>query len=227
MRPASAPKRSASIGTLLALGRAATSTSTTAENGSSGTPAAMARRPAPSTTRGCRTSLQATIPSKPRAARGAGCVIWLRASMQPSANSATGDAAAASISTADISGLGNSSPVADDSVPSAIAHGSGLVSMPRSARATAARASLLPAPACPSCDNPMHSEVVSTMSSARATMAGAAAACPSSATSSGTPMKPLFGKAATSAPNEASAQPIARRRATSTVSATTTSALPR
>ena len=146
--------------------------------------------------------------------------------MAPSANSATGEAAPASMSTARISGAGGSRPAADDSVPSAMAQGSGLVNMPRSARDTAAPtgwpvAGRPAGAAAPSCDSAMHSELVTTMSSASATMAGAAAAWPNSAISSGTPMKPLFGKAATSAPKAASLQPSAWRRATPAASATT------
>ena len=54
----------------------------------------------------------------------------------------------------------------------------------------------------------MHSDVVMTMSHVMVTMAGPAAALPKSATSSGTPMNPVLGKAATKAPNEASFQPM-------------------
>ena len=50
------------------------------------------------------------------------------------------------------------------------------------------------------------------MSIEMVTMAGPAACAPSSATSSGTPMKPVFGKAATSAPKAASFQPMQPRR---------------
>jgi hypothetical protein len=52
----------------------------------------------------------------------------------------------------------------------------------------------------------MHSDVVMTRSSQDGEMAGPAAPAPSSATSSGTPMKPVLGKAATSAPKDASFQ---------------------
>ena len=54
----------------------------------------------------------------------------------------------------------------------------------------------------------MHSEVVITMSTMMVTMIGPAARGPSRATSSGTPMKPVLGNAATSAPKEASFQPM-------------------
>ena len=55
-------------------------------------------------------------------------------------------------------------------------------------------------------------------------IAGPAAAAPSKATSSGTPMKPVFGKAATSAPNAASFQPMRRFMLTVTTKPTSTSA---
>ncbi len=70
----------------------------------------------------------------------------------------------------------------------------------------------------------MHSELVITMSTTMVTMIGPAARAPSSATSSGTPMKPVFGKAATSAPNEASFQPMRAFRLMATVNPTITSA---
>jgi hypothetical protein len=62
------------------------------------------------------------------------------------------------------------------------------------------------------------------MSIASATMGGPAAAAPSRATSSGTPMKPEFGNAATSAPNDASFDPVAPRCVVAIVIATITSA---
>ena len=212
------------MGTLLALGSAATSASTIAAKGSIGSPAAAARPPAASSTSGWTTSLCATRASTAEVSPGramAASPDGPRASIAPSAKSATGDAAAARYSTACIAGPGSCQPVAAEVVPSAIDHGSGLPSMPRSARPTATRAS---PPACPSCDMAMHSEVVTTMSRASATMAGAAAAGPSSATSSGTPMNPLLGNALTSAAKAASPQRSARRRAQSTVSATITAA---
>jgi hypothetical protein len=49
----------------------------------------------------------------------------------------------------------------------------------------------------------MHSELVTKRSASTVQITGPAAAGPSSATSSGTPMKPVFGKAATSAPKDA------------------------
>jgi hypothetical protein len=54
----------------------------------------------------------------------------------------------------------------------------------------------------------MHSEDVTSVSTMMVTIAGPAAWAPSKATSSGTPMKPVLGKAATSAPKDASFQPI-------------------
>ena len=57
MRPLSAPKRSASIETLLALGRAATSTITVSAGRASGTPSWMAPPPTSNTSKGCSSSL--------------------------------------------------------------------------------------------------------------------------------------------------------------------------
>ena len=70
----------------------------------------------------------------------------------------------------------------------------------------------------------MHSDEVTTRSKAMVMIIGPAAWLPSSATSSGTPMKPVFGKAATSAPNDASFQPMRALRVASTTPATTASA---
>ncbi len=55
-------------------------------------------------------------------------------------------------------------------------------------------------------------------------IAGPAAAAPSSATSSGTPMKPVLGKAATRAPKAASFQRMRAFRLNFTVPATISSA---
>jgi len=52
----------------------------------------------------------------------------------------------------------------------------------------------------------MHSELVTTMSTTISTITGPALCGPSSAASSGTPMNPVLGNAATSAPMEASFQ---------------------
>jgi len=70
----------------------------------------------------------------------------------------------------------------------------------------------------------MHSELVMTMSTTMVTMAGPALCAPSSATKSGTPMKPVLGKAATSAPKAASFQPMCALRVSATVAPTITSA---
>ncbi len=75
-----------------------------------------------------------------------------------------------------------------------------------------------------SLESAMHSEVVMTMSTVIVTMMGPAARGPSRATSSGTPMKPVFGKAATSAPKAPSFQPMRAFRLIVTVKATITSA---
>ena len=97
----------------------------------------------------------------------------------------------------------------------------GLASMPRSARRSATATPCVPAPS--SRESAMHSDVVNTMSTSMVRIAGPAAAGPSSATSSGTPMKPVLGKAATSAPKAASFQPR-RRRVSATVAATSATA---
>ena len=59
-RPLSAPKRSASSETLLALGSAATSTITISPNAGTSMPAARSASPAVSTSSGCSSSLMAT-----------------------------------------------------------------------------------------------------------------------------------------------------------------------
>jgi hypothetical protein len=71
----------------------------------------------------------------------------------------------------------------------------------------------------------MHSDEVTTRSNAIVMIIGPAACAPRIATSSGTPMKPVFGKAATSAPKAASFQPMRALRVSSTTPATTASAL--
>ena len=55
-------------------------------------------------------------------------------------------------------------------------------------------------------DKATHSEEVITRSTTMVTMAGPTACAPNNATSKGTPMKPVLGKAATSAPKDASFQ---------------------
>ena len=62
------------------------------------------------------------------------------------------------------------------------------------------------------------------MSTSMVRMAGPAAAGPSSATSSGTPMKPELGNAATSAPSEASFQRMRRSMVQTMANATITRA---
>ena len=148
-------------------------------------------------------------------------------------NSATGLAESASMRTTVSGGPASRTPLADSAAPSPIAHGSGLDSAPRSARSAAARAPGPAAPgppapstpgACSSCDKPMHSELVTNRSASTVQITGPAAAGPSSATSSGTPMKPVLGNAATSAPNAASFNPTRALRDTRIVKNTTTSA---
>ena len=70
----------------------------------------------------------------------------------------------------------------------------------------------------------MHSDTVTIMSKAMLMMSGEAACAPRMATSSGTPMKPVFGKAATSAPKAASFHPIRALGLRVTVRHTTISA---
>ena len=70
----------------------------------------------------------------------------------------------------------------------------------------------------------MHSEVVTIRSIVIVRIAGPAAAAPSSATSSGTPMKPVLGNTATSAPNAASFQRMRGFRLAHTTTATSASA---
>ena len=139
-------------------------------------------------------------------------------------NSAVGDAASASMLTGCSSRCGGVQPLAATTQPAAMAHGSGFVAMPFSACSAARSAPC--APAAPRRDSAMHSDEVMTMSIASAAIAGAAARWPSRPTSSGTPMKPELGKAATSAPKAASFQPTAPRRVSPTASATIASAQP-
>ncbi len=103
-----------------------------------------------------------------------------------------------------------------------MAHGMGLRTTPASAlrAATAAPCS----PAASMRDRATHSDVVITMSTTMVTMAGPAASGPSKATNKGTPMNPVLGKAATSAPKEASFQRMRLFRLTATLNATMTMA---
>jgi hypothetical protein len=91
--------------------------------------------------------------------------------------------------------------------------GMGLVAMPLKASAHG-HAHAVGALAPSRRDSAMHSELVMTMSTTMVTMAGPARCAPSSATSSGTPMKPVLGKAATRAPKAASFQPMRALRVT-------------
>ena len=226
MRPLLAPKRSANSDTLLALGSAASNTITCSANGSSGTPRATALVPASSTKSGCKNSLiQATgTTSDQRTAWLASSreSICERASTAPMVNSATGEAASASKPTVVATGLGSSSASADASAPNKIDQGMGLANTPLSAFLPACATE---APPCaPRRDRAMHSEDVMTMSTKMVTMAGPAARGPKSATSKGTPMKPVLGNAPTSAPKDASFQPMrpwpGRCKVTATTNAT-------
>ncbi len=136
----------------------------------------------------------------------AGVRVWAcwpaRHSTAPMVNSATGDAASASMRTTTSGGPARRMPAAENAAPSAIDHGSGLAMAPRRARRNAWRQ---PAPAASwACANAMHNELVMNRSTRMVLIIGPATCGPISATSSGTPMKPVFGKAATSAPKAAS-----------------------
>ena len=118
-------------------------------------------------------------------------------------------------------GLGSAKSAIEASPPEAIAHGNGLFTTLLSAMRAAADAPSVPAPS--SRESAMHKDEVKIMSTLIDTIAGPAALAPSSATSRGTPIKPVFGKAATSAPKEASFQFFRGRshsRVTATASAT-------
>ena len=129
-------------------------------------------------------------------------------------------------------GPGRSQLSAANTAPTTIAHGSGLVSAPRSERSAAANIerSLSPAERCVlPCAIARQSVLVTIRSIRIAPITGPAARSPSSATSSGTPMKPAFGNAATSAPNAASRRSTpradpARRNVTAIVIAIISSA---
>ena len=137
-------------------------------------------------------------------------------------NSATGEAASASRPTVCITGRTGSSCRADATAPSAIDQAMGLSAMPLSALRAASAAPC--SSALSSRDSPMHSEVVTIRSMVMVRMAGPAARAPSSATSSGTPMKPVLGKTATSAPKDASFQRMRRFRLAAITTPTSTSA---
>jgi len=137
-------------------------------------------------------------------------------------NSATGDAASASRATVLATGPASSRFSQENTPPSRMAQGKGFLSTPSRAlrAATAAPCSS----AASISDRARHSEVVITMSTVMVTMAGPAAAGPSKATNSGTPMKPVLGNAPTRAPSEASFQRIRSLRLTTTLKATMTKA---
>ena len=137
-------------------------------------------------------------------------------------NSATGEAASPSMASVCSTGAGSVHCAQDASAPSAMAQGMGLAAMPLSALRSATPAP----PGMPRRDSAMHSEVVTSMSSAMLNITGPALCAPSKATSSGTPMKPVLGKAATSAPKAASFQPR-RRRVSATTAPTSTRPLTR
>jgi hypothetical protein len=138
-------------------------------------------------------------------------------------NSATGVALSASMRSAVSSGPWSSArwPTAARPARSTTAAGSTARRAPPAARPHAPRP--CPAPAC-SCDSAMHSELVTNRSASTVQITGPAAAGPSSATSSGTPMKPVLGNAATSAPKAASFRPMRAFSDTAMVKPTTTSA---
>lgn len=137
-------------------------------------------------------------------------------------NSATGEAASASMATVFSTGPGRVNCNAEASAPSAMDQGMGLVAMPLKALLSATPTPWVPAPSRR--DNAMHSELVMTMSTTMVTMAGPALCAPSNATKSGTPMKPVLGKAATRAPKAASFQPMRALRVRATAAPTMTSA---
>ena len=115
------------------------------------------------------------------------------------------------MSTTACAGPGSARRAPAMAAPSAMDQGSGFDNAPLSARAAAARAP--PGPAAPpgppsaAWASAMHSELVMNRSTSSVTTSGPTAPGPSSATSSGTPMKPVLGKAATRAPKLASLRP--------------------
>jgi len=130
-------------------------------------------------------------------------------------NSATGVAESASILTMVSAGPIGYTPVADDTIPAPMAHGSGLLSAPRRERSTDATGPS--SPRSPICARPIATELVISRSISTVVMTGPAAEAPSSAASIGTPMKPVFGNAVVSAPNAASFRPTRGERVTATV----------
>ena len=141
-------------------------------------------------------------------------------------NKATGEAASASSHTVCSTGPGSLNDRAEATPPSKIAQGMGLPTTPRSAFRPAtimAWPPLSPGSAS-SCDRATHSELVITMSTTINTITGPAVWGPSKAASNGTPMKPVLGNAATSAPSEASFQRMRSLRLHTRANATMMSA---
>ncbi len=137
-------------------------------------------------------------------------------------NSATGEAAPASMASVWSTGPGRRHCSAEATPPSTMDQGMGLVAMPLNALRSATATPCAPAPSRR--ERAMHSELVMTMSMVSTRMTGPALRSPISATSSGTPMKPVLGNAVTSAPKAASFQPIDPRRVSAMVAPTTSSA---
>jgi len=100
----------------------------------------------------------------------------------------------------------------------------GLAAMPLRALLAASSAPDTPPPAPSSRDSAMHSELVTTMSTMIITITGPTLLGPISAASSGTPMNPVLGNAATKAPMEASFQRMRSFSDMATANATITSA---
>jgi len=226
MRPVLAPNRSDSMDTLLALGKAATNTITFTAKGSSGRPRRMAAVATSNTSKGCTISLIKATGQKSRAGMVA---AWLsrackveRANTAPIVNNATGEAASANKPRVCSTGAGQRHCVAEVKAPKPIAQGMGLAKTPWSALRAAWLAPWAPAPSMR--DSAMHKEHVKNKSTKMVTIAGPADCGPNKATSKGTPMKPVFGKAATSAPKEASFQRIRRFKLVATVNATSKAA---
>jgi hypothetical protein len=117
-------------------------------------------------------------------------------------NSATGLAASASMRTMVSAGPVSFQPMAEKVAPSAMDQGMGFLATPSRMRRAAFHRPWPVAP-CASA-SARQTVVVITRSAVMVQMAGPAADGPSKATSSGTPMKPVFGNAATSAPKAAS-----------------------
>ncbi len=82
----------------------------------------------------------------------------------------------------------------------------------------------MPPAAPPACASAMHNELVMNMSIRMVAIIGPTTAGPNNAASSGTPMKPVLGNAATSAPNEASFSPTTSSSEKATVTNTISSA---